>query len=399
METFDLIETTPKARRGRSLLRLYFFVMWSGGAFLWPFISLFYARQSLDGVQIGVLVSIGSGVALLFAPLWGRWSDHSPRPARVLQLALVGTALISLVIGFHKVFLWLLLLTILNATLTCAVLPLSDSLALGIADREHYGSIRLWGSLGWAIAVLIAGWLIEKTTILSGFYGFTTIMIGAALLLFLVPDERARNDQDDAAPRQAGSIKTLLGSRNLLSLAGAVCVWYFVEGGFRSFEPLYLDQLGAGESVLGLLNTLRALAEIPAMLWADHLGRRRSPSLLIIAALIARGLACAAIVVSPTVPVIVLVRTIDGLSNAFLYVGIVVFIGKYTPVGQRSFAITVITSTLVNLVLLLNGPFSGWVFETFGAYWLYVIALVGYPIGLAVFTSIRNGKQKIASVD
>ncbi|MBN1121577.1 MAG: MFS transporter [Anaerolineae bacterium] len=382
-----------EARRERNLLRLYFFVMWSGGAFLWPFISLFYARQNLNGMQIGVLVSIGSGVALLFAPLWGQWSDRSPHPARLLQIALVGTALISLVIGFHKVFLCLLLLTILNATLSCAVLPLSDSLALGIADRENYGSVRMWGSLGWAVAVLFAGWLIEKTTLLSGFYGFTTIFIGAALLLFLVPDERARNDQNDPAPGRAGSIKTLLGNRNLLALAGAVCVWYFIEGSFRNFEPLYLDQLGAGESVLGLLNTLRALAEIPAMLWADQLGRRRSPSLLIIVALIARGLACAAIVASPSVPVIVLVRTIDGLSGAFLYVGIVVFIGKYAPVGQRTFAITVITSTLVNLVLLLNGPVSGWIYETIGAYWLYVFSLGGYVVGLGVFMAIKNGKK------
>jgi PPP family 3-phenylpropionic acid transporter len=367
--------------------------MWSGGAFLWPFMSLFYARQGLDGVRIGVLVSIGSGVALLFAPLWGRWSDHSPRPARLIQLALIGTATISLIIGFHKVFLWLLLLTILNATFSGAVLPLSDSLALEIGSREYYGSIRLWGSLGWAVAVLIAGWLIEKTAIRSGFYAFTAIMIGAALLLFLVPDERARNDQAGVAPGRAGSIKRLLGNRNLLALAGVVCVWYFVEGGFRSFEPLYLEQLGAGESVLGLLNMLRALAEIPAMLLADRLGRKHAPSLLIIAALITRGLACVAIVAVPSVPVIVLVRTIDGLAGAFLYVGIVVFVGKYAPLGQRSFAITVITSTLVNLMLLVNGPFSGWVFETIGAYWLYVIALVGYVIGLVVFVSIKNGKK------
>lgn len=392
------METTPEARRGRNLLRLYFFVMFGGAAFLWPFISLFYARQGLDGVQIGVLVSIGSGVALLFAPLWGRWSDRSPRPARLLQLALIGSAVISLVLGFHKAFLWLLLLTILNATVTCAIMPLGDSLALGVADREHYGSIRMWGSLGWAVTVLIAGWLIEKTTIMSGFYGFAAILIGAALLLFLVPDEQARGEQAGPPPQRAGSVRALLGSRNLLALAGAVCVWYFIEGGFRSFEPLYLDQLGAGESVLGLLNMLRALTEIPALLWADHLARKHPPSLLIIVALVARGLACAAIVAFPAVPVIVLVRTIDGLSNAFLYVGIVVFIGKYAPVGQRSFAITVITSTLVNLVILLNGPFSGWVFETVGGYWLYVIALGGYVIGLVVFTSIKNGKGRIASV-
>jgi PPP family 3-phenylpropionic acid transporter len=388
------LTVTPTATpRSRNLLRLYFFVMWSGGAFLWPFISLFYARQNLDGVQIGVLVSVGSGVGLLFAPLWGRLSDRSSHPARVLQVTLVVSALISLIIGFHKVFFWLLLLTILNATFSCAVLPLGDSLALNVGGQEYYGSVRMWGSLGWAVTVLGAGWLIEKTTILSGFYGFTAILIGAALLLFLVPDGGTQGEQPDPPPRRAGSIRTLLGDRNLLALAGVVCVWYFVEGGFRYFEPLYLDQLGARESVLGLLNMLRALVEIPSMLWADRIARQRSPGLLIIAALVVKGLACAVAVAFPVVPVIVLVRTIDGLSGAFLYVGIVVFVGRYAPVGQRSFAITLITSTLVNLMFLVNGPFSGWILETIGGYWLYVIALVGYLIGLVVFVSIKNGKK------
>jgi PPP family 3-phenylpropionic acid transporter len=367
-------------------------MVFGGAAFLWPYISLFFARQNLDGVQIGILVSIGSGVALVFAPMWGRWSDRSPRPVRVVQVALLGSAVVYLVMGMHKAFGWLLLLAILIGIATCSIMPLSDSLVLEIADREHYGSIRLWGSVGWALMVVISGWLIEKTSILSAFYGYAAIMIGAALLLFLAPDRRAANDQDDAAKNQRGSIRALLSNRNLLALAGAACAWYFIDASIRNFEPLYISQLGAGESMIGLLNMLRALVEIPTMLWADRIARRHSPGLLILLALVIRALVSAVVVFFPTVPVIVTTRAIDGLANAFLFVGMVVFIGHYAPSGQRSFAITVISSTISNMMYLVNGPFSGWVFETFGGCWLYAIAAAGQLIGLGVFMAIRNGK-------
>jgi PPP family 3-phenylpropionic acid transporter len=393
-----LTETAPEAHHAHNLFRFFFFVMYGGAAFLWPYISLFYSRQNLDGVQIGVLVSIGSGVALLVAPLWGRWSDRSPRPVRLLQIALLIAAAINLIIGMSQTFLWLFLLTIISGTASSALMPLTDALTLRLADREHYGSIRLWGSVGWAVTVLLAGWLIEKTTILVSFYGFAALLFLSMLLLFLIPARNVRFEHPDT-PGQSGTVRTLLGNRNLLALAGAACVWYFINAGIQSFEPLYLDQLGAGESVLGLYNTLRALVEIPVMLWADKLGRRHSPGLLIVLALMIRAAAGAAIVMSPAVPVIVIARAVDGISNAFMFVGIVVFIGQYAPNGQRSFAITIITITIMNLMKLLSGPFSGWVYEMFGAYWLYVIALGGYLIGLGVFTLIKNGKTKTIAVE
>jgi PPP family 3-phenylpropionic acid transporter len=392
------MENTVEAQRDRNLLRLYYFMMWGGAAFMWPYISLFYARQNLDGMQVGVLVAIGSGVGLVFAPLWGRWSDRSARPVRLLQFALLGSAILFFIVGMHSTFHWLMLLSFLNGIVTCAVLPLSDSLALNVADSDHYGSVRMWGSLGWAVTVLGAGWLIERTSIRSGFYGYTLLFLLAVLILFLLPKDRMRSDQTDTSVLP-GSIKTLLSNRSLLALAGVACVWYFINKGLQSFEPLYLDQVGAGESVLGLLNMLRALVEIPVMLWADKLSRRHSPSLLIILALLIRLAASAAIVMFPTVPVIVTVRAIDGISNAFMFVGIVSFIGRHVPNGQQSFAITVITVSLMNAMSLINGPISGWVFETFGGYWLYVIALAGYVIGLAVFTMIENSQTRCVPLE
>ena len=54
---------------------------------------------------------------------------------------------------------------------------LSNTAALQATDGEKagFGSVRLWGSLGWAAAAPVAGWLIERTGLFAPFAGYAAI--------------------------------------------------------------------------------------------------------------------------------------------------------------------------------------------------------------------------------
>ncbi len=134
-------------------IRLYYFLWLGGGGFLLPFINLFYVRQGLSGAEIGWLAAIGAVLGVICAPLWGRWSDSLSHPRRVLQVMLIGSALTYLALSQQRLFWIVAAIYVPLGILGAGLAPISDTLTLTITGgtRSGFGSVRLWGSLGWAL--------------------------------------------------------------------------------------------------------------------------------------------------------------------------------------------------------------------------------------------------------
>jgi hypothetical protein len=75
----------------------------------------------------------------------------------------------------------------LDAALSINVAPLSDVVALAvIKGKAGFGSVRLWGSLGWALTALLGGWLIEQTGLFTMFAGYAISGFASVALLALL---------------------------------------------------------------------------------------------------------------------------------------------------------------------------------------------------------------------
>mgnify|MGYP003534118255 FL=1 len=136
-----------------------YYLLWTGaGGFVFPFISLFYAQKGLSGTQMGWLTTIGSLIGLISAPFIGRISDNAINPRRVLQLCLFGSGALMLALGQQNLFIAMAVIIAIEALVGAPVYPLSDAQALSISsEKEGFGSIRLWGSLGSATTAFIGG--------------------------------------------------------------------------------------------------------------------------------------------------------------------------------------------------------------------------------------------------
>jgi hypothetical protein len=79
-----------------------------------------------------------------------------------------------LALSRQTIFAGMALIVTLDSLLSVGVPPLSDVVALAVTKqgRAGYGSVRLWGSLGWAVAALLGGWLIERTGPFTMFTGY-----------------------------------------------------------------------------------------------------------------------------------------------------------------------------------------------------------------------------------
>lgn len=392
-----MIETAVSSRRDLHLIRLYYFVSIGASGFLLPFINLFFRRQGLSGAEIGLLGTVQAVVGLAAAPVWGRWSDRLNQPHLLIQIALWGTAGISLILGKQSLLAPIALLVGLNALVSAGWAPLSDNLASSIAERFHnvgFGSIRLWGSLGWTLVTAVAGRFIEILGLYFAFVGQALGMGLAAVAICFLPKQPIPSREPGVETAVANNLRQILGAirhnPRLVSLTIGLGFVWLLSSGLYQFEAIFLDELGAGETAIGLASALNAAIELPAMLWADKMLKRFSAGWLLRASLLLQVIRMGAILSVPTISMIIGLRLLLGLQFSLYSVGIIGYINAHTHKAYRVTALALITVTLRNLALMVGNPLSGLVYDAVGAYWLYGVGLIGALGGWLALSLSKN---------
>lgn len=273
-------------------LGTYYFAYFTYAGALVPYFSLWLAAQGFGAPQIALVLAMPQ-LARVFAPaLWGWLADHGGRQRSIVVFGAfavcLGFASLYLVHGVAGVALVMLVLSVLAA----GAMPLVESATLAATEGQagRYGPIRLWGSVGFILAVLGTGaWLDhhDANTVLD-----IVVLLSACVCVaaFGIP-ARARPHEAAASER----IGTLLGRGDVLAFFAACMCMQVAHGTLYAFYSIYLESAGYSKSVIGMLWTLGVVAEVAVFLWLPQLMRRFSLRALLIASFACAALRFAAI--------------------------------------------------------------------------------------------------------
>jgi predicted MFS family arabinose efflux permease len=249
-------------------------------------------------------------------------------------------------------------------------------LAVTGAARSGFGSVRVWGSLGWAVLVLFSGWLIQKTSLQSGFLSASAGYLLAALLLLWIGSAHF------GKPRTPGDARPdtsrLLRSRTLAGVGLMIVFTGFANSGVLQFEPVFMDRLGAREGLIGVASMLGSIVELPCMFWADRLAGRRGSHFLLLLSMLVYAILRTGVFLAPGIPAILLERAGGGVAFSFYAVSLVKFISEQAPEGQTGAALALYTVTFASLVNIIATPLTGMAYDHFGMTPLYALAALGY---------------------
>jgi PPP family 3-phenylpropionic acid transporter len=392
-------------QRNLWLIRLYFVFYFGGMGAIFPFITLFYVSNGLSGTEIGILNTLVALSCFVAAPIWGRFTDNARRPRVVLQAALILDTLTLYMVSRQTAFLFIAIYVTLNALAAGGINPQSQVQALLISEKAGtgFGSVRLGGSLGYAIAALVTGAVIQKTSLVMCFYIFSALTIISALILLLI---RSQAQEPKAPLSQPQAVKIpisqvfveIFKNSELMAYMIALIIVSICSNGI-SFESVYLQQLGASKAVIGQLSTLAALVEIPMMLLADRLMRKKGSTKTLIFGWLAYAAGLIVIVIHPSISSFVAYRVINGLSYSLYAVSCTYFVVERTPAQQSGTILAFFAVTIGNVISMIASPVSGVLFDWAGPYWLYVIALAGYIIAVAIlfFGVLRKNRVGASS--
>src|SRR5262245_5644164 len=183
--------------------RVYYFTFMGGWGFVLPFMNLFLVSLGFSGKQIGLISSVSALVGMIASPIWVSEVKKHPHAQRLLQVAILLGSIGYFLIGHQKQFPFILALVFLHSLAASGIIPLSDSMAVTVAQEADtgYGSVRAWASLGWIGSVLASGALVERFGYLAAFTGVTTMWIIAALVVAFIHPNHFSSKLSSAMPQ------------------------------------------------------------------------------------------------------------------------------------------------------------------------------------------------------
>jgi PPP family 3-phenylpropionic acid transporter len=388
---------TASQQRDLWTTRLYFLLLYASAGSISPFLNLFYVHLGLNGTEIGIVAALASVVTLVASPFWANRNDQWRNPRTVLQLFLVFTALALLGLSLQTVFWGIVLVSMFQASVNAGISPLSDSLAIRVTQESNsgYGGVRVYGSLGWMLFVPVAGWLVDRTELRSSLVISAFFAVLCAACLFLIQGRHFAATRETRA-----SIRTVIGKviKNPMMVgAGLMIILIGVAGsGVWQFQGVYLGELGASGTIIGIAGMVGSVLELPFMIWADRLTTKWGAYRVLLLSMSLFIAVRVLVFFFPAIPVILVAEGIVGIAFSFYTVGLVRFIAQYTDEHDMRTVLALLTVTLTSLIGIISSPLAGFTFDHLGARALYPIAAAGY---LLAFLSLYAAHRVRGSTD
>ncbi|WJH34539.1 MFS transporter [Paenibacillus sp. CC-CFT747] len=144
------------------LLRGLNFFFFATQSILLPLLPLYFALRGFTNQEIGLFMMIGPFVAVFAQPMWGYLSDRLQSIKWIIftlwALTIASSFGLFFAAGYSATLLFVLLLYFFMLPAT----PLLDSLNIRMAMERglSYGSIRMWGSVGFLLLAAGTGSLL-----------------------------------------------------------------------------------------------------------------------------------------------------------------------------------------------------------------------------------------------
>ena len=345
----------------------------------------------MTGRQVGILSAIFPFMTLAFATYISAVADRRRRRVRVLQVSLAGMAGSIFLLGYPRTFLALTAVMALVGLFFSPVLAIADALISRMADRRglNYGSMRLWGSIGFASSAIISGLFWAR-------FGYRPMFLAAGLAF--LPLIWVSGALEEGPPNDNQTRGPALGMLKDAGLAGILLATLMIGIALSfalAFEGIYMAHLGGNQVLIGLLGAFQAISELPTMRYGTAIARRlNGPRTLLIAyALIGGGFLAYGLARSPVV--LLFLATLKGLGFGLVITNTIRMVNDRAPAEWSATAQSLISVGMFGIAPLIAGPLGGVILDTVSPQAIFITA--SSAAGLAALVlALAAARYKLA---
>lgn len=363
-----------------------------------PYTTAYYTKSGLNALQIGILLTIGPLVAIVIQPIWAILSDRTGRRKDILSLVVLGSALSMLSFYIGHTFWTFFIAATLVAVFTYSIVPLNDAITLRCASKYQldFSRIRMGGTVGFAIVVVISGAIIKQHPSWQFAMGF----LGYLLLLFFVRKHQKDEKEETSVTLADLPAETQVNSKKgLLHIFESKQVYFMLAFAFISqtglsfhggFIGVYMTKLGFTEGTIGVVNSICALSELPVLFFINKALRKFSSSKIIIFSSLLLGIRIL-LVTGGNLGFIIASQVLNGLTYMTIYFCCAVYISNNVKKENQSKGQSVLTIIQAGLGSIVGNIVGGYLVDHFGlkmAYLYMSILIITVSLLIAILQYI-----------
>ena len=334
-------ENRPEYYKISAFIFLYFFT-WSASIGL---LAIWLGQKTnLSGAVIGTVFAVNGVFSVILKPIYGYILDKIGMNKYLLYFVVAMSALMA---PFFIYVYQPLLLTHTMLGIVVGAIYLSFAWYAGVAACESYtdrysrlngmefGQIRMWGSLGWAVASSFSGLLFNLSPAYNFILGSSTSVIMLLVLFSLKVNTQTSHAGEVLSKEKIvpADVYALLKSGKFwafcMYIAGVAWMMFIAEQQFSRYFVTFFDDVHQGNAIFGYLGTVQSGMEfimymiIPA--FVNYIGAKKGlliVGLVVGSRLIISGLCDSHLLIS-------ILKPLYGLEICLLLVSVFKYIAEH----------------------------------------------------------------------
>ncbi len=337
-----------------------------------PFFPVWLSSSGLTPENIGVIIGCSTFVRVFFDPvvaqLADKWGSRQP-----IIILLVAFSLVFFSLYFITNTFWtILFVTILYSSCCGATQPLAESLTMLAAKSAQfeYGRVRLWGSLTFILAAIIAGdILVDNSSDIILLMIFGTICFLLIVTIFLP------NIKSSIAVSVRFPIVPLLRDKPFTLVLIAAALIQSSHAVYYGFGTIHWQKAGISEVVIGLLWAEGVISEVVVFVFGGIILRNIGPVRLIFLGGLAGILRWIGTGLDDNLIILFILQILHGFTFGATHLGIIYYISNNV---SESFSATAMSlyAAVGGLAMGLMVIASGQIYAVLGGQAYFVVAIV-----------------------
>ncbi|NUU68247.1 oligosaccharide MFS transporter [Enterobacteriaceae bacterium BIT-l23] len=371
--------------RMSSFIFLYFFT-WSSSFGLY---ALWLSQKvGLDSMTIGSVFAVNGLFAVILKPVYGYIMDKIGMSKWLLYFVCIISALMA------PFFVWVYQPLLLNHTtigMFVGAFWLSLGWYAGVAAAESYadrfsrlyglefGRIRMWGSLGWALAASFSGLLFNLTPLANFLLSSATSVLMLLMLVSLKLGDDLLRDNDVIAKDKImpGDVVALLRNRKFwmfsLYVAGVAWMMFVAEQQFPRYFVSFFDTREQGNAWFGYLSTVQSGTEFVMMMFIPLLVNRygAKAGLIICGCVVGARLIACGLTEDPLV--ISIIKPLYGLEISLLLISVFKYIAAHFDKKVNATMYLLGYQAMIYVGSVVVAPPAGYLYDRIGFEHTYLL--------------------------
>jgi len=360
------------------LSSFYFFYFALLGALV-PYWGLFLQNRGFDAIAIGELMAILMATKIVAPYIWGWLGDHLGHRMRIVKVASLISLLVFALMFEANTYWSIALVMTLYSFFWNASLPQFEVVTFTYLKERiaKYAQIRLWGSVGFIITVLLLGMWVDHQG--------TEVILPAVMAIFIsiwLSSLLVKDPDPEPHPHQEILLSQVLKKPAIIAFFVAVFLMQMSHGPYYAFYSIYMEQHGYSKTFIGQMWGLGVFAEVLMFIVMHRLLERYGARRVLVASLLLAAMRWIMIGAWPdSLTNIVLAQCLHAATFGTFHASAIHLVHHYFRGRLQGRGQALYSSVSFGAGGAMGSLASGYAWESLGPFHTFAIATVFAVIG------------------